>query len=80
MNAGIPSSERDPDSYAIIGAAMEVHRELGCGFLEAPYQEALAIEFLERGMPFAREVAMAIQYKNRPLACFYRADFSATRT
>lgn len=54
---------------------MEVHRELGCGFLEAVYQEALAMEFSARGLPFQREVEVPIAYKGRRLATSYRADF-----
>jgi GxxExxY protein len=63
------------ESYQIIGACMEVYNELGCGFLEAVYQEALAIEFDVRGIPFVREKDLAIQYKQRQLSTTFRADF-----
>jgi GxxExxY protein len=65
----------DPETYAILGAAMEVHRVLGCGFLEAVYVEALAHELEERRIPYEREKAMPVRYKSRPLAAVYRADF-----
>src|SRR5438045_8099450 len=67
--------EKDPETFAIIGAAMEVHRELGRRFLELVYQTALAVEFQERGIPFKAEVALPICYKNKLLTCAYRADF-----
>ena len=67
--------ENDPETFAIIGAAMEVHRELGRGFLELVYQTALALEFQERGIPFKAEVALPIRYKGKLLTCAYCADF-----
>jgi GxxExxY protein len=69
------NEQRDPQTYAIIGAAIEVHRELGCGFLEAVYHEALAIEFAARGVPFSREVALPVHYKGQLLGAGYRSDF-----
>ena len=65
----------DDETHAIIGAALEVHRRLGHGFLEAMYHEARAIEFAERGVPYRREVEIPIVYRDRRLACGYRADF-----
>lgn len=67
--------DKDPQSHAIIGAAMEVHRELGHGFLELVYQTALALEFTDRGIRFNAEVPLPIKYKSRLLTCAYRADF-----
>ncbi len=65
----------DQQTYAIIGAAMEAHRELGPGFLEAVYQQALAVELSARAIQFAREVELPVYYKGERLACSYRADF-----
>ncbi len=66
---------RDEQTYAIIGAAMAVHRELGHGFLEAVYQDALAVELSEQDIPFAREVELPVAYRGRILSTAYRADF-----
>jgi GxxExxY protein len=68
-------NERDPRTYAIIGAAMEVHRRLGRGFLEAVYQAALARELTARGIPFRREVELPVFYRGEPLEAKYRVDF-----
>lgn len=63
------------ESYNIIGACMAVHRELGCGFLEAVYQEALEEEFKHRDIPFVREQLLTITYKGKLLSKEYQADF-----
>ncbi|MCC6487290.1 MAG: GxxExxY protein [Candidatus Hydrogenedentes bacterium] len=67
--------EHDPETYAIIGAAMEVHREIGPGFLEPVYHECLEIEFGLRAIAFEHEVELPISYKGRRLEKIYIADF-----
>ena len=69
------NNHQDRRTYAIIGAAMEVHRQLGCGFLEAVYHEALAIEFGLRNIPYRKEVNLPVFYKARRLNTEYRTDF-----
>jgi len=54
---------------------MEVHKELGCGFLEAVYQEALEREFVTKGVPFKAQPAIRIAYKGKPLDKMYQPDF-----
>lgn len=53
----------------------EVHKHLGCGFLESVYQEARAIELGSRGVPFRREVRLPVSYKGQSLATSFCADF-----
>jgi GxxExxY protein len=71
----MPVEMRDPETYAVIGAAMEVHRELGCGLLECPYKDALELEMNARGIPCRREVEVPVFYKGQRLRSFYVADF-----
>lgn len=61
--------------YEIVGACFEVYNTLGHGYLEAVYQEALALEFEARDVPFVKEKEIDIQYKGRVLAKRYVADF-----
>ncbi len=61
--------------FAIIGAAIAVHQELGPGFLEAVYQEALEIEPSDRRISFTSQTPLPVMYKGRPLKKEYIADF-----
>jgi len=63
------------ESYKIIGACIEVHNELGPGFLEPVYQEALELELKNQEIPFQREVPLPIKYKGSELNKYYIADF-----
>jgi GxxExxY protein len=60
--------------YAVIGAAIEVHRELGPGFLEAVYQEAMEIELADRGIPFLAQQPLTIHFKQHVLQKRYEPD------
>ena len=63
------------ESFKIIGIYMEIHRELGMGFKEVNYKEALEIELKEKVIPFHREKRFKVCYKGKVLAHPYIADF-----
>ncbi|MBR2355933.1 MAG: GxxExxY protein [Kiritimatiellae bacterium] len=65
----------EEETNRIIGACMAVHNELGNGFLEAVYQDALAMEFDDQGIPFVKEANISVFYKGRRLDREYFADF-----
>lgn len=67
--------DADPISREVIGAAIQVHRELGPGLLESAYQQCLAFELQHRGVRFAREVHLPVTYRGNTLDCGYRMDF-----
>jgi GxxExxY protein len=71
----VDRASSDPRTHAIIGAAMEVHSQLGSGFLEAVYQKALALELSARDVPFRSEMELPVHYKGHKLEVSYRADF-----
>ena len=58
-----PSDELDRLAHEVIGAAIEVHRVLGPGYLESVYEEALCLELQSRGIPFARQPIVTVSYK-----------------
>ena len=62
------------EAYDIIGACMEVHSELGSGFLEAVYHEALMMELNKRKIPFETNVKLQVTYKGKTLHKLYYAD------
>lgn len=66
---------REELTYKIIGATMEVHRQLGCGFTEKVYQDALEKEFQLEGIPYEREARMRVMYKGVELGSEYIPDF-----
>ena len=65
----------DRQTFEIIGAAIEVHKELGCGFLERVYRDPLALELSSRGIPFERERVFRVRYKGQVMPATYVVDF-----
>ena len=63
------------ETYQIIGAAMEVHKNIGCGFTEPVYQEAFEEELRLRGIPYQREKTFQVTYKGKVLSKNFRVDF-----
>jgi GxxExxY protein len=60
--------------YSVVGAAIEVHKELGFSFLEAVYQEAMEIELTKRNIPYEAQVPLSVTYKGHPLKKAHVAD------
>lgn len=65
----------EEESYRIRGAVFEVYREMGCGFLEAVYQECLAKEMTQSEIPFVAQQEIVLHYKGKPLNQSYKPDF-----
>ena len=63
------------ERYAILGAVMAVFDELGNGYIEPVYQDALELEFQARGIPYEREKELRSQYKGQYVKHYYKADF-----
>jgi GxxExxY protein len=63
------------EAFQIRGAAFEVYRAMGAGFLEAVYQECLEVEFTRRGVPFEMHKPLGLSYRGQPLRQTYVADF-----
>ena len=64
----------EEETYLIRGAVFEVYKNIGCGFLEAVYQECLELELWERGIPFKSQVELRLNYKGTNLQQYFRAD------
>ncbi|MFP4548182.1 MAG: GxxExxY protein [Fidelibacterota bacterium] len=63
------------ESYKIQGAIFEVYKELGCGFLESVYQEALELEFTDRNIPYKAQPELDIDFKKKKLDSKFKPDF-----
>jgi GxxExxY protein len=71
----MPNLKYETESYRIRGAIFEVYREMGCGFLEAVYQECLEREFVKQQIPFVAQQERMLYYKGNRLVQTYRPDF-----
>jgi GxxExxY protein len=69
------TEERDPLTHAVIGAAIEVHREMGPGLLESVYQQCMKMELGMRGLSFASKAKVPLIYKGRNLETELEMDF-----
>lgn len=65
----------EQETYSIRGAVFEVYREMGCGFLEAVYQECLSKEFARQNIPFSAQIELTLAYKGEQLIQTYKPDF-----
>jgi len=63
------------ESYGLMGACFEVYKEMGCGFLEAVYQECLCLEFGLQDIPFQSQIELRLSYKGNYLSQKYVPDF-----
>jgi len=63
------------ECYTIQGSIFDVYSEMGCGFIEAVYQECLEKEFIQRNIPFQSQVELKLEYKGEQLKQFYKPDF-----
>src|SRR5260221_517406 len=63
------------ESYRVMGACFAVYKEMGCGFLEAVYQECLELELATQGIPYQPQAELALTYKGRSLKQKYVPDF-----
>ena len=64
----------EEETYVIRGAVFELYKEMGCGFLEAVYQECLEKELSKRGIPFFAQQEFQLMYKGEPLHQTYKSD------
>ena len=71
----MPNLIYEQETYKILGACFEVHKQKGCGFTEPVYQECLAIEFEIQKIHFMAQPKIQLEYKGRILEQFFKPDF-----